>query len=60
MVALPDPSSGEARFFVVSGLAFGLKAAVNQFNHVPALLIAFARARLGVCCSGYFDDYCTR
>ena len=59
VVALPDPSSGEARFFVVSGLAFGLKASVNQFNRVPALLIAFARARLGVCCSAYFDDYCT-
>ena len=53
-----DPSSGEARYFITPGLNFGLKAAVNQFNRIPELVVAFLRRRGGVVCTHYFDDYC--
>ena len=53
-----EPVSGEAFFFILPGLNFGLVAAVNQFNRLPELVVAFLRRRCGVVTTHYFDDYC--
>ena len=57
-VSVVDPSTGRAHFFILPGMNFGLKAAVNQFNRVPEFVVWVCRARLGVCTTHYFDDYC--
>ena len=59
VACLVDPSSGEARFFVLPGMAFGHTASVNQFNRLPELVVHFLRRRCGVACTHYFDDYVT-
>ena len=56
-VAQWDPERNQVAFFIVPGLNFGLKSAVNQFNRVPALITAVARRVLGIPCGNYFDDY---
>lgn len=57
-VALADPSTGLARFFILPGMNFGLASAVNQFNRLPELVVAFLRRRCGISLTHYFDDYC--
>ena len=56
VVCQANPETGEACFFILPGMNFGLKAAVNQFNRVAETLVEFARVRLGVCCTHFFDD----
>ena len=58
VVAQVNPDTGECAFFVVPGMNFGLSAAVNQFNRLPELVVAFLRRRCGISCTHYFDDYC--
>ena len=57
VVVLPDPSTGEPKYFTLPGFNFGLRAAVPQFNRFPELMTAVARRMLDVVCSHYFDDY---
>tara|TARA_B100000795_G_scaffold234968_1_gene194391 strand:- start:363 stop:2816 length:2454 start_codon:yes stop_codon:yes gene_type:complete len=57
VAALVDPSTGQTRFFVLPGMAFGQTASVNQFNRLPELVVHFLRCRCGVSNTHYFDDY---
>lgn len=45
------------KFLQLLGHAFGLAAAVNNFNRKPALMVAASRRMLGLLCSSYFDDF---
>ena len=44
------------RFWVYTGLMYGLSSAVLSFNRLPTLLVAAARRLLGLCVGAYFDD----
>ena len=46
VVAQVDPATGKAVFFLLPGMNFGLAAAVNQFNRLPELVVAFMRSAL--------------
>ena len=58
VVAVVNPADGRAYFFIVPGMNFGLRAAVNQFNRLPEIVVAFLRRRTGIPVTHYFDDYC--
>ena len=56
VIALLDPKARQWKYAVLRGLPFGLGAAVNQFNRVPALLTAAARRLLYIMSAHYVDD----
>ena len=44
------------RFWIYTGLMYGLSSAVLSFNRLPTLLVAAARRLLALCAGAYFDD----
>ena len=44
------------RFWIYTGLMYGLSSAVLSLNRLPTLLVAAARRLLGLCVGAYFDD----
>ena len=56
VVAFQDPVQGRWLYSALRGLPFGLGAAVNQFNRLPALATALARRVLYVMMGHYVDD----
>ena len=57
VVGHADPSTGRAIFIITFGHLFGEVLAVNNFNRVPAAIVAVARRLFGFCGGNYFDDY---
>ena len=56
VAAVLHPTKRIWLYTVLRGLPFGLGAAVNQFNRVPALLSAAARRLLFILAAHYVDD----
>ena len=56
-VAVWSPPDKGWRFFSLASLAFGLSAAVIQFNRVPAFLVAFLRRMLFIPTINFYDDF---
>eukprot|EP00971_Amphidinium_carterae_P325633 6456003-Amphidinium_carterae.1 len=52
----PSDHGSGLQYGVLSSMAFGLKAAVVNFNRVPAILIAALRRLFGVLVWHFFDD----
>jgi len=52
-----DPTAAKWVFLRLQGHAFGLAAAVQNFNRRPALLVAVARRIMGMAVASYFDDF---
>ena len=59
IAAVWNVHTNEWVFFAMQGLPFGLGAAVNQFNRLPAFLVAVARRILGLPVISFFDDFKT-
>ncbi|WP_296433265.1 hypothetical protein, partial [Yoonia sp.] len=57
VVAVYSEKEGVMRYGPLDGMAFGLGAAVLQFNRVPAFLLALARRFLCIPVVGFYDDY---
>ncbi|CAK9116368.1 unnamed protein product [Durusdinium trenchii] len=57
VVAVWHPTQGTWVFGILHGLAFGLLAAVLQFNRFPALIVAVARRWLAIPVINFFDDF---
>ena len=55
--AVWSPEGRKWLFLRLLGNAFGLTAAVQNFNRRPALLCAVARRTLGMAVASYFDDF---
>ena len=55
--AVWSPLGRKWLFLRLLGNAFGLTAAVQNFNRRPALLCAVARRTLGMAVASYFDDF---
>ena len=55
--AVWSPIGRKWLFLRLLGNAFGLTAAVQNFNRRPALLCAVARRTLGMAVASYFDDF---
>jgi hypothetical protein len=53
------PVAGGWRFRILYGHAYGLVAAVMNFNRLPTLAACFARRAFGVMVAPYFDDNAT-
>eukprot|EP00966_Prymnesium_polylepis_P119881 2770179-Prymnesium_polylepis.1 len=47
VVAQVDPDTMRTAFFLLPGMNFGLAAAVNQFNRLLELIVAFAGSACG-------------
>ena len=52
-----SPTQCKWVFLRLLGHAFGLAAAVQNFNRRPALLVAIARRTMGMAVASYFDDF---
>ena len=57
VIAIWHPKQHKWVFGILHGLAFGLLAAVVQFNRFPALIVALARRWLAVPVINFFDDF---
>ena len=57
IVALWHPARAQWLFGELDGLAFGLGAAVLEFNRVPAHLVAFARRWFAIPVLNFYDDF---
>ena len=57
ITAVYCPKTHQWMFMQLMGHAFGLGAAVNNFNRRPSFLVAVARRTLGIVTSAYFDDF---
>ena len=57
VVAVWDPLKRTMRYGPLDGMAFGLGAAVHQFNRVPAFVLALARRFLCIPVIGFYDDF---
>jgi len=57
IVAIFHPTLRAWVFFELDGLAFGLGAAVLEFNRVPAQLVALARRWLAIPAVNFYDDF---
>ena len=57
VVGHADPATVRAIFIITFGHLFGEVLAVNNFNRVPAGIVAVARRLFGFCGGNYFDDY---
>ena len=57
IVAVWHPKWHRWVFGILHGLAFGLLAAVLQFNRYPAALVAIARRWLAIPVINFFDDF---
>ena len=57
IVAVFCQKTGSMLYAPLDGMAFGLAAAVHQFNRVPAFLLAVARRFLAIPVVGFYDDY---
>jgi len=57
IVAACDVLSRSWVFFELDGLAFGLGAAVLEFNRVPAHLVALARRWFAIPVVNFYDDF---
>ena len=44
------------RFWIYTGLMYGLSSAVLSFNRLPTFLVAASRRLLALCAGAYFDD----
>ena len=51
-----NPQAKQWQYAELFGLAFGVPAAVIQFNRVPAMIIAISRRWLGIPAINFFDD----
>jgi len=57
VVAVFHPSLRVWVYFELDGLAFGLGAAVLEFNRVPAQIVALARRWLAIPVVNFYDDF---
>ena len=57
VIALVDPSTRTWKFGILWGLAFGLGAAVLEFNRIPIFIVALARRYLAIPCFSFYDDF---
>jgi hypothetical protein len=59
VVCLVDPETGEAVFFTMRGLNFGLASAPILFCRVPRPAVQLLRRVLGIAITYFYDDFCT-
>jgi len=57
VIALVDPATRTWKFGILWGLAFGLGAAVLEFNRIPIFIVALARRYLAIPCFSFYDDF---
>ena len=57
IIAVFHPTKGTWVFYELWGLAFGLGAAVLEFNRVPAQLVALARRWFALPVLNFYDDF---
>ena len=58
VVALYNPYTQDVNFFVLRGMAFGLKSSVLQFNRVSQFLQGVMRRLFASATCAYYDDFC--